>query len=60
MDRADIVHDAFVRRVKEENYQQGATPAGPLAAPEAVAIFRAQCSVCYTPLTLPTNLRLSR
>lgn len=43
MDRADIVHDAFVRRVKEENYQQGATPAGPLAAPEAVAIFRAQC-----------------
>ena len=22
MDRADIVHDAFVRRVKEENYQQ--------------------------------------
>lgn len=43
MDRADIVHDNFLRRVATRDLPQGAAPAGPLTAPEAVKIFRAGC-----------------
>ena len=43
MDRADIVHDAFVKRVTAEDFPTGEPAAGPLSATEAVAIFRAQC-----------------
>lgn len=43
MDRADIVHENFLRRVAANDLPSGAPPAGPLAAPDAVAIFRAAC-----------------
>lgn len=43
MDRADIVHDAFVKTVTSGVFPQGDAPTGPLSGPEAVAIFRAQC-----------------
>ncbi|WP_284164908.1 alpha-ketoacid dehydrogenase subunit alpha/beta [Frigidibacter sp. SD6-1] len=43
MDRADIVHDNFLRRVAARDLPPGAPPAGPLAGPEAVRIFRAGC-----------------
>ncbi len=43
MDRADVVHDAFQKRVKSGTLPVGAAPSGPLSNTEAVAIFRAQC-----------------
>ncbi|HEY2659433.1 MAG TPA: thiamine pyrophosphate-dependent enzyme [Caulobacteraceae bacterium] len=43
MDRADIVHDNFQRRVAARNFPQGAPPSGPLSATDAVAIYRAGC-----------------
>jgi 2-oxoisovalerate dehydrogenase E1 component len=43
MDRADIVHHAFVNRVTDGKFPIGARPTGPLSAIEAVAIFRSQC-----------------
>ncbi|NNE79460.1 MAG: MFS transporter [Silicimonas sp.] len=43
MDRADIVHDAFLTRVAAGDFPSGGSASGPLAGPEAVAIFRAQC-----------------
>lgn len=43
MDRADIVHNAFLKRVPAGDFPVGATAAGPLSDAEAVAIFRAQC-----------------
>lgn len=43
MDRADIVHDAFVKTVTSGAFPKGEAPTGPLSGPEAVAIFRAQC-----------------
>lgn len=43
MDRADIVHDNFVRRVKAGDLPQGRSPTGPLEPADAAALFRAQC-----------------
>jgi 2-oxoisovalerate dehydrogenase E1 component len=43
MDRADIVHDNFLRRVASRDFPAGTAPAGPLTKTEAVAIFRAGC-----------------
>ena len=43
MDRADIVHEAFVARVAAGEFPRGDGPSGPLSDSEAVAIFRAQC-----------------
>jgi len=43
MDRADIVHEAFVARVAAGEFPSGDGPSGPLSDSEAVAIFRAQC-----------------
>jgi 2-oxoisovalerate dehydrogenase E1 component len=43
LDRADIVHDAFVKRVAAGDFPAGATPEGPLTATDGVAIFHAQC-----------------
>ena len=43
MDRADIVHEAFLARVSAGEFPSGDAPYGPLSSFEAVAIFRAQC-----------------
>lgn len=43
MDRADIVHDNFLRRVAAHDFPAGRPPAGPLSAIDAVAIFRSAC-----------------
>jgi 2-oxoisovalerate dehydrogenase E1 component len=43
MDRAEIVHENFLRRVAAGDLPPGRPPAGPLAAPQAVALFRAGC-----------------
>ncbi len=43
MDRADIVHENFLRRVAAHDFPAGRPPAGPLAATDAVAIFRSAC-----------------
>ena len=43
MDRANIVHDNFLRRVAARDLPAGAPPSGPLSGPEAVAIYRAGC-----------------
>ena len=43
MDRADVVHEAFLSRVAAGNFPPGAPASGPLSNTEAVAIFRAQC-----------------
>ncbi|HAU22768.1 MAG TPA: MFS transporter, partial [Erythrobacter sp.] len=43
MDRAEIVHENFRRRVGEGDLPPGAQPAGPLSVEEAVALYRAQC-----------------
>ncbi|KIC32779.1 dehydrogenase E1 component subunit alpha/beta [Leisingera sp. ANG-S5] len=42
MDRAQIVHQNFLDRVKAGDFPAGAAPSGPLAAAEAVSTFRAQ------------------
>ncbi len=43
MDRAQIVHDNFLRRVAAGDLPEGASPAAPLSGTEAVALYRAQC-----------------
>lgn len=43
MDRADIVHENFLRRVGGRDFPAGRAPSGPLTAPDAVAIYRAAC-----------------
>ena len=43
MDRADIVHENFVRRVMARDFPAGAAPAGPLDPSLAIAIYRAAC-----------------
>ena len=43
MDRADIVHDAFLKRVAAGDFPAGSARSGPLSDADAVAIFRAQC-----------------
>ena len=43
MDRADIVHDNFLRRVAARDLPQGAPPSGPLTNPKAVTLYRTQC-----------------
>jgi 2-oxoisovalerate dehydrogenase E1 component len=43
MDRADIVHENFLRRVKARDFPVGRAPAGPLQNTLAVEIFRAAC-----------------
>ena len=43
MARAEIVHQNFRRRVAAGDLPEGARPAGPLNATDAVAIYRAGC-----------------
>ncbi len=43
MDRADIVHDNFLRRVAARDFPAGAPASGPLSAAVAVEIYRAAC-----------------
>ena len=43
MDRADIVHDNFLRRVAGGDLPAGKPPVAPLSATDAVALYRAQC-----------------
>lgn len=43
MDRADIVHENFLRRVAAVDFPGGRAPAGPLSAEAAVGVFRAGC-----------------
>jgi 2-oxoisovalerate dehydrogenase E1 component len=43
MDRAQIVHDNFLRRVASGDLPAGRAPAGPLDAPGAVSIYRSAC-----------------
>ena len=43
MDRADIVHENFLRRVAARDLPGGAAPAGPLSGVAAVGIYRAAC-----------------
>jgi 2-oxoisovalerate dehydrogenase E1 component len=43
MDRADIVHGAFRRRLAARDFPAGAKPAGALAPAQAVALYRAAC-----------------
>ena len=44
MDRADIVHQNFLTRVTARDFPDGAAPAGPLNATQAVAVYRAACT----------------
>ena len=43
MDRADIVHENFLRRVAARDLPEGRAPAGPLTPDLAVQAFRAGC-----------------
>src|SRR3989338_8143967 len=43
MDRADIVHENFLRRVAKRDFPAGRAPVGPLLPTDAVAIYRAAC-----------------
>ena len=43
MDRADIVHENFLRRVSARDLPAGGAPSGSLTATAAVAIYRAAC-----------------
>ena len=43
MDRADIVNQAFREKLADDGLPTGQPAGGPLSAPDAVAIFRAQC-----------------
>lgn len=43
MDRCEIVHENFLRRVAAGDLPRGRAPAGPLTAEQAVAAFRAGC-----------------
>ncbi len=44
MDRAEIVHENFLRRVAARDFPHGNPPNGPLDAVQAVAIYRAACT----------------
>ena len=43
MDRADIVHDNFLRRIASRDFPHGTAPSGPLSPQQAVEIYRAAC-----------------
>ena len=43
MPRSQIVHDNFLRRVAAQDFPVGKDPVPGLSAPEAVALYRAQC-----------------
>ena len=43
MDRADIVHDNFLRRLASRDLPHGRAPSGALVAFQAVEIYRAAC-----------------
>lgn len=43
MDRAEIVHENFLRRVAARDLPEGSAPAGPLGRDQAVALYRACC-----------------
>ncbi|RYY26102.1 MAG: MFS transporter [Sphingomonadales bacterium] len=43
MDRVQIVHENFLRRVSDRDFPQGRSPAGPLTPAAAVSIFRSSC-----------------
>ena len=43
MDRADIVHENFMRRVAAGDLPEGRAPAGPLTADQARAVYLAGC-----------------
>lgn len=43
MDRVQIVHDNFLRRVADRDFPAGRPPRGPLSGPAAVAIYRSAC-----------------
>ncbi|MBT9246908.1 MFS transporter [Gemmobacter fulvus] len=43
MDRADIVHDNFLRRVAARDFSHGNAPSGALSSFQAVEIYRAAC-----------------
>ncbi|MFN3844940.1 MAG: thiamine pyrophosphate-dependent enzyme [Paracoccaceae bacterium] len=43
MDRADIVHESFLRRVAARDLPSGAGPSGPLTPDLAITAFRAAC-----------------
>src|SRR6056297_428284 len=43
MDRAEIVHENFLRRVATGDLPEGARADGPLAPEDAVTLFRSQC-----------------
>lgn len=43
MDRADVVHNAFLKRVSAGEFPAGYPASGPLTDSEAVANYRAQC-----------------
>jgi len=43
MDRAEIVHEAFLARTAARDFPPGRAPAGPLDPALAVELFRAQC-----------------
>ena len=43
MDRCDIVHDNFLRRVAARDLPEGRAPAGPLAPDQAMAAYHAAC-----------------
>lgn len=43
MDRAEIVHENFLRRVAADDLPSGNAPSGPLEATRAVSIYRAAC-----------------
>ena len=43
MDRCEIVHDNFLRRVSENDLPAGRAPVGPMTSETAVQAFRASC-----------------
>ena len=43
MDRCEIVHDNFLRRVSALDMPAGPAPAGPMTAETAMQAFRAAC-----------------
>lgn len=43
MDRVQIVHDNFLRKVTQGELPAGRAPAGPLSAAQAVSIYRSAC-----------------
>ena len=43
MDRCEIVHDNFLRRVSENDLPPGRAPVGPMTSQTAVQAFRASC-----------------